>query len=151
MRIHQNRTAPFAGWTPASKAAPPAGANSCLPVLNHTSTKGKGRPLMVGGRPLHLQLGRLVHLLGNAQSQTTTWITSKRGDQGGGDGARRPLSPIRHRLRCIWSPSITPHCRFIKVLLNNSKESHIPWLNKILILFFRLICMLAYVVSFSCS
>ncbi|CAB1455936.1 unnamed protein product [Pleuronectes platessa] len=41
--IHQNRTAPFTGWTPASKAALPAGANSCPAVLKHTSTKGKGR------------------------------------------------------------------------------------------------------------
>lgn len=31
--IHQNRTAPFTGRTPASKAAPPAGTNSCPPVL----------------------------------------------------------------------------------------------------------------------
>lgn len=41
--IHQNCTAPFTGWTPASTAALPAGANSCPPVLKHTSTKGKGR------------------------------------------------------------------------------------------------------------
>lgn len=42
--IHQNRTAPFTGWTPASKAAPPAGANSCPPVLNTRPPRARADP-----------------------------------------------------------------------------------------------------------
>lgn len=42
--IHQNRTAPFRGWTPASKAAPPAGGNSCPPILNTRPSRAREDP-----------------------------------------------------------------------------------------------------------
>lgn len=50
--IHQNHTAPFYGRTPASRAAPPAGANSWPDVFKHTPTKGKARRRQVPNGPV---------------------------------------------------------------------------------------------------
>lgn len=54
--IHQNHTAPFYGRTPASRAAPPAGANSWPDVLNTHSRRARpdeGKSPMVPSNHWH--------------------------------------------------------------------------------------------------
>lgn len=85
--IHQNRTAPFTGWTPASKAAPPAGTNSCPPVLNTRPPRARARSPTLTLKLLQLQLCWLVQLLWNALSKTMECTTSQCLSQGCTDWA----------------------------------------------------------------